>query len=94
MSGVFRNIDPPPPHRPANVPMVRGKDTLARGRGGGGLIVQKTPNTALYSISISTLCLHTHTRTAAYFAQGSVAFSEETGDRMAWTKIEQLINEK
>jgi len=25
---------------------------------------------------------------------GSVAFSEETGDRMAWTKIEQLINHK
>jgi hypothetical protein len=31
MSGVFRNIDPPPPpHRPE-----RGEDTLARGRGGG-----------------------------------------------------------
>jgi hypothetical protein len=30
----------------------------------------------------------------AYGVQGSVAFSEETGDRMAWTKIEQLINEK
>jgi hypothetical protein len=32
MSGVFQNIDPPPPHRPANVyspPLVRGEDTLA-----------------------------------------------------------------
>ena len=26
--------------------------------------------------------------------QGSVAFSEETGDRIAWTKIEQLQNKK
>ena len=25
---------------------------------------------------------------------GSVAFSEETGDRMAWTKIEQLIDQE
>ena len=29
----------------------------------------------------------------SYF-QGSVAFSEETGDRIAWTKIEQLQNKK
>jgi hypothetical protein len=39
MSGVFRNIDPPSPHRPASVyppPLVRGEDTLARGRGVGG----------------------------------------------------------
>jgi hypothetical protein len=33
MSGVFRNIVPPPPHRPAT---VRGEDTLAGWRGGGG----------------------------------------------------------
>ena len=26
--------------------------------------------------------------------KGSVAFSEATGDRMAWTKIEQLVNTK
>jgi hypothetical protein len=32
MSGVFRNIDTPPPHRPA---LRRGEDTFARGRGGG-----------------------------------------------------------
>jgi hypothetical protein len=40
MSGVFRNIDPPPPHRPASVcPLAFGAwggHTLARGRGGGG----------------------------------------------------------
>ncbi len=37
MSGVFQNIDPP--HRPASVyppPLVRGEDTLAGWRGGGG----------------------------------------------------------
>ncbi len=47
MSGVFRNIAPPPPHRPASVtppPLVRGEDTLAGRRGGS--IVRKTPDTA------------------------------------------------
>jgi hypothetical protein len=37
MSGVFRNIDPRSPHRPASVYpplLVRGEDTLARGRWG------------------------------------------------------------
>jgi hypothetical protein len=40
MSGVFRNIDPPPPHRLASVyhpPLERGEDTLAGWRGGGGV---------------------------------------------------------
>jgi hypothetical protein len=40
MSGVFHNIDPPPPHRPASVypppPSVRGEDTVAGWRGGRG----------------------------------------------------------
>jgi hypothetical protein len=54
MSGVFQNIDPPPPHPPASVyppppPLVRGEDTLAGWRGGGGSICCKTPDTALYS---------------------------------------------
>ncbi len=60
MSGVFRNIDPPPPHRPASVyppPLVRGEDALAGWREGGGQkIVGKTSDTALYSIYVSTLC--------------------------------------
>jgi hypothetical protein len=43
MSGVFRNVDPPPSHRLASVypppppPLVRGEDTLAGWRGGGGV---------------------------------------------------------
>jgi len=58
MTGVFRNIDPPPPHRRASVnppPLVRGEDTLAGWRGGGGSIVRKMPDTALYSLYVSTL---------------------------------------
>ncbi len=65
MSGVFRNIDPPPPHRPAS---VRGRTlafgaggghTFAEWRGGWGSKVRKTPDTALYSIYVSTLCMAT-----------------------------------
>ncbi len=40
MAGVFQNIDPPPPHRPASVyppPLVRGEDTLTGWRGGCGV---------------------------------------------------------
>ncbi len=60
MCGVFRNIDPPHRHRSASVyppPLVRGEDTLAVWRGGGGSIVWKTPDTALYSRYVSTLWL-------------------------------------
>jgi hypothetical protein len=60
MSGVFRKIEPPPPHRPVSMyppPLVRGEDTLGGWRGGGGSIVRKTPDTALYSIYVSTLCV-------------------------------------
>jgi hypothetical protein len=52
MSGVFRNIDPP---HPLTSRRVREKDTLAVWRGGGGSTVRKTPDTALYSIYVSTL---------------------------------------
>ncbi len=61
MSGVFRNTDPPTLSPPGECvlctpsPLVRGDDTLAGGRRGGGSIVQKTPDTALYSIYVSTL---------------------------------------
>jgi hypothetical protein len=58
MSGVYRNIDTPPPHRPASVyphAFGAGEDTLAGWRGCGGSIVRKTPDTALYSINVSTL---------------------------------------
>jgi hypothetical protein len=58
MSCVFQNIDPTPPHRPASVyppPLVRGEDTLAGWKGGGGSIFWRTPDTALYSTYVSTL---------------------------------------
>jgi hypothetical protein len=60
MSGVFQNIDPPPPHRPASVyfpPLVRGEDTLAGRRGGwgGGVNILEDADTALYSTYVSTL---------------------------------------
>jgi hypothetical protein len=59
MSGVFQNIDPPPPHRPARL------YPPAFGAGGGhtrwvergvreGSIFWKTPDTALNS-TVSTL---------------------------------------
>jgi hypothetical protein len=53
MSGVFQNIDPPPPSLPGEcVPRAfggGGEDTFAGRRGGGGSIFWKTPDTALYS---------------------------------------------
>jgi hypothetical protein len=73
MSGVFRNIDPPPPYRLASVytpPFVREEDTLAGWRGGGGSIVQKTPDTALYSLYVNTLWfqrLHRAVENVAFF---------------------------
>jgi hypothetical protein len=61
MSGVFRNIDPPPPHRPASVYppppnfWCGGRTQSLGGEVVGGSIVRKTPDTALYSIYVSTL---------------------------------------
>jgi hypothetical protein len=55
MAGVFRNTDPPPPQRPASVcptAFGAGEDTLAGWRGGGGLIVRKSLDTALYFTSV------------------------------------------
>jgi hypothetical protein len=59
MSGVFQDIDPPPPHCPASVyppAFGAGGYTLAGWRRGGGSIVRKTPDTPLYSIFVSPLC--------------------------------------
>jgi hypothetical protein len=60
MSGVSKILTPHPlvARRVCNPPpLVRGEDTLARWRGGGGSIVWKTPDTALYSTYVSTLWL-------------------------------------
>jgi hypothetical protein len=64
MSGVFQNIDPPPPGEcvpiappPPPPPLVRGEDTLAGWIGGGGSVFWKTLDTALYSTYVKyTLC--------------------------------------
>ncbi len=53
------SVDPPATHPPGECvppppPLVRGEDTLAGWRVGGS-IVWKTPDTALYSIYVSTL---------------------------------------
>jgi hypothetical protein len=60
MSGVFQNVNPHPlTARRVYIyippPLVRGEDTLARERGGGGSTFWKTPDTALYSTYVSTL---------------------------------------
>jgi hypothetical protein len=50
MSGVFQNIDPPPPCEcVAPGPLVRGRTNSLGGKGGGESIFWKTPDTALYS---------------------------------------------
>jgi hypothetical protein len=61
MSGVFRNIDP----HPLTARRVCTPPPLERGGGhtrwvqrGWGSIIGKTPDTALYSPYVSTLCGH------------------------------------
>ncbi len=71
-----------------------GGRTLSLGGEGVGGVYSSEDAKHCSVLYICNYFVPTHTRTAAYFVQGSVAFSEETGDRMAWTKIEQLINEK
>jgi hypothetical protein len=60
VSGVFQTIDPHPltARRVCTARLWCGGRTNSLGGGGGGgwLIVRKTPDTALYSIYVSTLC--------------------------------------
>jgi hypothetical protein len=54
MSGVFQNMDPPPPHRPASVyppPVVRGEEST-HSLGGRGEILEDARHSSTY---ISTL---------------------------------------
>ncbi len=92
MSDVFQNIDPHPlsARRVCNPPpSVRGEDTLAEWRGGGGSIFWKTPDTALYSTYVSTLC---------YVASHHVYFTIRCHENIPWTregslnKITGIIN--
>ncbi len=59
VSGVFKNIDPPPPVRPASVssPRTKGRGVHTRRavRGVGGSIFWKTPDIRLASYSIIPL---------------------------------------
>ncbi len=57
MSGVFQNIDPPPPGEfvPPRLWCVGRPHSLGEEGGGGGSILWKTPDTALYSTYVSTL---------------------------------------
>ena len=85
MSGVLRNINPYPltPWRVCiPPPLVRGEDTLARGRGGGGWgsIVRKTPVTALYSIYVNT---------CGYSSWGRYEKLEPN-----WTTAKRLLDER
>ncbi len=57
MYGVFQNIVPPSPHRPA-LWCGGGHTRCAGWRGGGGSIFWKTPDTALYSTYVSTLWVY------------------------------------
>jgi hypothetical protein len=49
MAGVFQNIDPPPPHRPAS---CGGRTHSLVGERGGRSIFWKTSDTALYSMYV------------------------------------------
>jgi hypothetical protein len=55
MSGVFRNIDPPSPHRPASVsPLVRGGRKQALGGEGWGF--NSSEDARHCCTYVSTLC--------------------------------------
>jgi hypothetical protein len=55
MSGVFRNIDPPPPRRPASVEGAEGGNTSWVERGWMVNSSEDAVDTALYSIYVTTL---------------------------------------
>jgi hypothetical protein len=75
MSGVFQNIDPPPPSKcvspPPSPALVREKDTLD-GEGGGASIVCKTPGTAL----VLYICKYFVTRSLILSAEEQASYNQ------------------
>jgi hypothetical protein len=59
MSGVSKIL---PPH-----PLTAREDTLARGRGGGGSVVRKTPDTALLLYTCKYFVFRTYLAFGFYF---------------------------
>ncbi len=92
MSGVFQNIDPPPPSPPGECvctpPLVRGEDTLAGWRGGGGSIFWKTPDTALYSTYVrwNLFLLYSVTRLQSW-ATATTCPSGQPWAPSSWARI-------
>jgi hypothetical protein len=75
MSGVFQNIDPPPPSPPGEcVPpaFVAGGTHSLGGDWGGGSIFCKTPDTALYSTYVSTLWYSDYIKTNTIYLTNTV----------------------
>jgi hypothetical protein len=85
-------LTPPPPHLPhcpASVYpplLMRGEDTLAVGRGGGGSIVWKTPDTALYSIYVISLCISPSLHLYCPIRQYSICYTDrrKLRERVGW----------
>jgi hypothetical protein len=71
MSGVFQNIDPPTPHRPASVyPPPWGEDTVAGWRGGWGGQYFGRRQTQVCTLHMLVLCAGMHTCQVAFSCTG------------------------
>jgi hypothetical protein len=95
MSGVFQNIDPPPPSPPGEcVPPAfdAGEDTLTGGEGGGGSIFWKTPDTALCSSYVSTLWLRLINSQLDFIFQHF--FTRGGGSALFFLCLQETLNEK
>jgi hypothetical protein len=73
------------------LPFVRGEDTLAGWSGGGGSIVRKTPDTALYSIYVGTLCADSIQYCISYCTVLILHFSQSEGTNMSHAQFPQYV---